>query len=147
MDIFIVLIIIGIILLIVELLTPHMYFLTAPCIIFIAIGVFGVVYPELVLNPYIITGIIILMGVPSAIITLYIYKQIGAPSPPVTTVATSLVGKTGIVIQAIIPNEITGKVDIENQIWSATSDKVIEKNKKIEVIYSKGVHVIVKEVI
>ena len=59
----------------------------------------------------------------------------------------SLIGKQGIVTTPTSPQSTTkGKVKIGSDIWSATSDKPIKKGKRVVVIASEGVHIIVEEI-
>jgi membrane-bound ClpP family serine protease len=61
-------------------------------------------------------------------------------------VAESLIGKKGKVTKKIIPDEISGKVRIGTEVWSAKADEPIEEGKYVEVVDSRGVHVVVVEV-
>ena len=59
----------------------------------------------------------------------------------------SIVGKSGIVTRTIEPDNISGKVTIDNVEWSAkTQSETIAKGKKVRVVASQGVHVIVEEI-
>lgn len=62
-----------------------------------------------------------------------------------TTVTDSLIGKEGTVLETITPNNFKGKVRVESRIWSATSDKTIQKEEKIKVVGHKGINVIVEK--
>ncbi len=62
---------------------------------------------------------------------------------PINPTATSLIGKTGIVIKKIMPNK-PGVIKIENQLWSAYSDDEINENNEVEVISVEGVYLKVK---
>ncbi len=42
------------------------------------------------------------------------------------------------------PDSLDGKVKIDSDIWSATSDEVINPGEKVVVIGVEGVHLIVK---
>ena len=66
--------------------------------------------------------------------------------PPTTTVATSLIGMEGLVITDTCPNNIRGKVKIENDIWSATSTRPVPAGYKVRVVDSEGVHVKVEPI-
>jgi len=74
------------------------------------------------------------------------YQKLAPPAPPETTVATSLVGTTGVVERAVEPNSLKGKVRIEHDVWSATSETPIPAGRKVVVKSSEGVHVMVEEV-
>ena len=60
-------------------------------------------------------------------------------------VATSLVGKKGMVKKKVIPHSLDGKVEIGNSMWSATADKEIPEGTLVKVVHSEGVHVVVRE--
>lgn len=62
-----------------------------------------------------------------------------------TTTMVTLVGKSAIVTKHVMPHELSGKVKIGTQIWSATSDDEIEEGKEVMIIKAEGVHVVVKE--
>jgi len=137
------LIVLGVLLLLAEISSPGT-FLLVPGTVLIVLGFLGLAYPDLLLSIY-SPIIAVLILVPMTYITIKLYQRLAPPAPPETTVATSLVGKVGIVTAEIKPNQITGKVRIEHDIWSATSDHIISKGTHVIVIASEGVHVKVTE--
>jgi membrane protein implicated in regulation of membrane protease activity len=52
----------------------------------------------------------------------------------------------GVVTVDVYPNNLRGKVVIENDTWSATSESLIVEGKNVVVVSSEGVHVVVKEI-
>lgn len=137
-------VIVGVILFIVEVASPG-FFVAIPASVLIILGALGMILDGFFLSmwsPIVAIGV----TVPAFLGTMYAYKRLAPPQPPTTTVGRSLVGKRGIVDTDIIPNTIKGKVRIENQTWSATSDHYIPKETLVQVVESKGVHVIVREV-
>ncbi len=62
-----------------------------------------------------------------------------------TTTMVTLVGKGSIVTKKVMPHELSGKVKIGTQIWSATSDEEIEEGKEVIITKAEGVHVVVEE--
>lgn len=137
-------VIVGVILFIVEVASPG-FFVAIPASVLIILGALGMVLDGFFLGMW-SPIVAIAVTVPAFLGTMYAYKKLAPPQPPTTTVGRSLVGKRGIVDTDIIPNTIKGKVRIENQTWSATSDHYIPKETLVEVVESKGVHVIVREV-
>lgn len=137
-------IVVGVILFIVEVASPG-FFVAIPATVLIILGALGMVLDGFFLSMW-SPIVAIVITVPAFLGTMYAYKRLAPPQPPTTTVGHSLVGKRGIVSTDIIPNTIKGKVRIENQTWSATSDHYIAKGTLIEVVQSRGVHVIVREV-
>ncbi len=137
-------VIVGVILFIVEVASPG-FFVAIPASVLIILGALGMILDGFFLSmwsPIVAIGV----TVPAFLGTMYAYKRLAPPQPPTTTVGRSLVGRRGIVDTDIIPNTIKGKVRIENQTWSATSDHYIPKDTLVEVVQSRGVHVIVREV-
>jgi membrane protein implicated in regulation of membrane protease activity len=51
-----------------------------------------------------------------------------------------------MVTTAVVPSSLKGKVRIDHDTWSATSDKAIPVGRKVVVKASEGVHVKVEEV-
>ena len=86
-------------------------------------------------------AIVVVVAVPVTLITVKGYQKLAEPAPPSTTVAESLVGRTGVVVTATVPGTMRGKVRIDNDIWSATSDEPIEEGARVTVDSSEGVHV------
>lgn len=81
----------------------------------------------------------------SIVYMLYLYfKAKYGTQLPTSTVADSLIGKEGIVVETTAPYHTHGKVWIDNRIWSATSREIIPENTVVYVADSKGVHVIVE---
>jgi len=137
-------VVVGVILLIAETASPG-FFVAIPATVLMILGALGMVVEEFLLSPW-SPIVAVVVAVPAFIITMYAYQRLAPPEPPTTTVGHSLVGKRGLVRAPIIPNSIQGKVRIENQSWSATSDHYIAVNTLVEVAESRGVHVVVREV-
>ncbi|NLN72235.1 MAG: NfeD family protein [Thermoplasmatales archaeon] len=137
------LMIIGALLMIAEAFSPGIFMLI-PGTILVFLGIVGVFSPDFLFSWYSpIVGL--LLAIPVTVMTLKIYQRLGEPEPPTTTVAESLVGREGVVTVDTVPGNLRGKVKIENEIWSATSEKPIPAGKKVVVIHSEGVHVRVEE--
>jgi len=139
-----VLLIIGIIMLFAELTAPGS-FMIVPGTVLVVMGGIGMVYPEWLFTWW-APALAVIILVPMTFLTIKMYQRLAPPAPPETIVATSLVGREGIVEAAVLPNSLKGKVRIEHETWSATSDKVIPIGKKVKVRSSEGVHVKVEEV-
>jgi membrane protein implicated in regulation of membrane protease activity len=137
-------IVVGIVLLIVETASPG-FFVAIPATVLIILGALGMVVDGFFLSIW-SPIVAVVVTIPAFVGTMYAYKRLAPPQPPTTTVGRSLIGRRGMVHVPIIPNTIRGKVRIENQTWSATSDHYIEKDTLVEVVESRGVHVVVREV-
>lgn len=138
----IIIIVIGAVFIIAEAFIPGI-FLIVPGTIMVILGAIGYIYPDFLLSVY--SPLVVLMvAAPVTIITFKAYQRLGKPEPPTTTIITSLIGKQGVVSVQIEPGTIKGKVMIDLDSWSATSEEVIEVGTEVYVYDSEGVHVKVK---
>ena len=138
-----VMLIVGVLLLLAEAASPG-FFIAVPGTVLIVLGIIILLFPGLLENEWApLVGV--LVAVVAGALTIMLYRRIAPGQRPQATSMDTLVGKVGMVSRAIEPNNIKGKVRIDNQIWSATADKKIVTGMKIKVIGSKGVHVRVKE--
>jgi len=137
-------IIIGILMLLAELSSPGAFILV-PATVLLVLGFVGMWVPEVLFSPW-SPVIVAVVAIPITYVTMKMYQRLAPPAPPETTVATSLVGMTGVVTVDVAPNNLKGKVRIEHDIWSATSNKPIPAGKKVVVKTSEGVHVSVEEI-
>jgi membrane protein implicated in regulation of membrane protease activity len=137
------LLVIGILMVLAELASPGAFILV-PATVLIVLGGMGMVAPDMLLSWWSpLLAVIIL--IPMTFVTMKLYQKLAPPAPPETTVATSLVGRTGVVERKVVPHTISGKVRIDHDTWSATSDVVIPVGKQVIVRSSEGVHVKVEE--
>ena len=133
---------VGAILLIAEALSPGV-FLVIPGTVLLILGVLGYFWPDFLLSIYSpLVGVLI--AVPVTLLTLKGYQKLGAPEPPSTTVADSLVGRTGTVTVPTEAASLRGKVRVGSDVWSARSDEPIEEGAEVVVESAEGVHVKVK---
>ncbi|MFZ3060742.1 MAG: NfeD family protein [Candidatus Methanoperedens sp.] len=143
LDIGWVMIIIGIGLLIVEASQPG-FFVAVPGTTLIVLGTVTLLIPGFAQDYA--PAIIVVTALISSIITITLYRKMAPGQKPQTTSMDVLEGMEGTVIKTVRPDSIDGKVKIDNQIWSATGESVIDEGRKVIVISSEGVHVKVKEV-
>jgi len=136
------LMIIGLVLIIIEALSPG-FFVVIFGAILLAVGILGY-FIEDFFSSYYLPATVIIVAIVTTIATIKAYQMLARPVPPETTVTESMIGKTGVVTVMIDPINIRGKVRIGNDIWSATSDYVIEEGTKVEVYAGEGVHVKVR---
>lgn len=141
-DIGLLLIVIGVVLIIIEIMTPG-FFIAVPGTILLIYGVLIVLFPWLLEIPW-VPWLMLLLAFPIGYSTYLIYRRLSPPSRPVTESYEGLIGKTGIVIERVEPDSLTGKVRIGTEIWSATSKYVIEPGEKVVVVGVEGVHLIVR---
>lgn len=135
----IIIMILGLALLAVEGTSPGAYMLI-PGAVMVIIGGFGCVAPDLFYTWYTpLVAIIALIPVTAG--TFWLYKKLGDPEPPSTTVAASLEGKTGTVITEVTPGNMRGKVKIGSDTWSAEAEETLPVGTEVLVDHSEGVHV------
>lgn len=135
----IVLIALGVIFLIVEAFSPGAFMLI-PGLVLVILGLIGAAWPDILLTWWSL-AIVIVVAIPVTLLTVKGYQKLAKPAPPTTTVVESLVGRTGYVIVPTVPGTMKGKVRIDADVWSATSDEPIEEGAQVTVDSSEGVHV------
>lgn len=124
------------------------FFLLVPGTVLIIIGILILLGVDIFgTNLGIIVGII--TAIAAAVGTVFIYGRLTpSDNKPFTMSMDSLVGKEGLLTKAADESTMDGKAMIEGQVWSARSSKgTIAEGKKIKVISSKGVHIVVEEVL
>ncbi len=142
LNIGLILLLLGAILIVIEIATPG-FFIAVPGTILIIYGLILTAFPWLLENPF-VPWIMLFLSFPIGYLTYLIYRKLSPPSPPVTESYEGLIGKTGVVIETVKPYSLEGKVKIDSDMWSATSDVVIEPGRRVIVIGVEGVHLIVK---
>lgn len=140
-----ILISIGVILLLIEAFNPG-FFIAVPGTTLIIIGAIALLFPEIFSSTWIILiGIITALAAAGA--SVWLYARITPDEVPSTVSSDTLAGKTGIVTKTVEHENIKGKVVIENVDWSArAAEGNIAVGKKVRVVESVGVHVVVEEV-
>jgi membrane protein implicated in regulation of membrane protease activity len=138
------LIVLGAILLIYEAFSPGA-FLVIPGTVLVILGLVGAAYTDILVSWW-SPVIAVAIAVPVTLLTVKGYQKLAKPAPPTTTVAGSLVGRKGVVTVATEAGSMKGKVKIDSDVWSATSDEPIGKGAEVVVDHSEGVHVHVRKV-
>ena len=139
------LIIIGAVLLLVEVQTPG-FFATVPATVLIFLGILLLLGVDIFNSGWgVIIGVIIAVG--AAGFTVWMYGKMTPDESPTTISRDSLIGMEGRVKTTVDPNTLSGKVYISSTEWSARSTgSVIPPGKKVKVVDSHGVHIVVEEV-
>lgn len=136
--------VIGIVLIIAEAFTPGTFILV-PGVALVIVGALIMAFPDAATSRW--TPLIFLAAfVPAFLLAFVLYKRIAPPGRPTTLSSDSLVGRVGLVKKDVHPGNIRGKVNIENEIWSATSETIIPEGTKVEVVKVQGVKLIVRPV-
>lgn len=139
------LIILGAILLLVEVHSPG-FFAAVPATILIIFGILVVMGLDIFTYPW---GIILAVAVAlvASYITLRVYSRLTPNLVPTTISRDSLVGMEGQVKIPVNATTLSGKVVIGSTEWSAHSTGgTILTGKKVKVVSSEGVHIVVEEV-
>lgn len=138
-------VIIGVLMLLAEAASPGA-FIIVPASVLLVLGAVGLIYPDWLLTWWAPLAAVAVL-VPMTLITIKLYQNLAPPAPPETTVASSLVGLTGVVEADVHANNLRGKVRIAHDTWSATTASgVIPAGTKVLVTGSEGVHVNVEPV-
>ena len=139
------LIVIGAVLLLVEAHTPG-FFAAVPATVMIVLGIMVLLGIDIYNSGW---GAIV--GVTAAIVagglTVWVYSKITPNESPTTISRDSLIGMEGQVKTRVDATTISGKVLIASTEWSARSTgSEIPPGKKVRVVDSQGVHIVVEEV-
>ena len=139
------LIIAGALLFLIEVHSPG-FFATVPATVLIFLGILQLMGVD-ISNPW-MGGIIgIVTALCAAGFTVWMYGKITPNVSPTTISRDSLVGMEGQVQKSVDPTTISGKVMIGSTAWSARSTGVIiPAGRKVKVVSSQGVHIVVEEV-
>jgi len=135
----------GAVLLLVEVHSPG-FFATVPATVMIALGVLVLLGIDIYSS-----GLGAIVGVSVAIvagvITVYVYGRMTPDESPTTVSRDSLIGREGIVTKDVDPRSLSGKVNVSSAEWSAHSTgSVIRAGRRVKVVDSEGVHIVVEEV-
>ncbi len=136
----------GALLLLIEVYSPG-FFATVPATVLIFLGILQLMGVD-ISNPW-MGGIIgIITALCAAGFTVWMYGKITPNDKPTTISRDTLVGMEGQVQKSVDATTISGKVVIGSTEWSARSTgAIIPAGKKVKVVASQGVHIVVEEVV
>jgi len=124
------------------------FFLLVPGTVLIIIGILLLLGIDIFsTNIGILAGVGIALA--AALATVFAYSRMTPPNQkPYTISMDSLIGKEGRLTKTANDRSIDGKATIEGQVWSAKAKEgTIPEGTRIRVISSKGVHIVVEEVL
>ena len=135
----------GVALFIIEMVHPGA-FLLIPGTVLLLGGVLYILTPDFLL--YTVGGplIVVAAAVFAAVISVPIYRRLAPVHRPMVTIPTSLVGRTGIVKVPVIPDSLSGKVQVDSEVWSARAGVTIPVGARVRIVGGEGVCVIVQPV-
>ena len=136
----------GALLILVEVYSPG-FFATVPATVMIILGILQLMGVD-ISNPW-MGGIIgISTAILAALVTVWLYGRMTPNGSPTTISRDSLIGKEGIVKVPVDATTLSGKVLIGTTEWSASSNgPVIPEGRRVKVVDSEGVHIVVEEVV
>jgi membrane-bound ClpP family serine protease len=139
------LIVLGAVLLLVEVHSPG-FFATVPATVLIIIGILLLLGIDIFNSGWgVIVGVVAALC--AAGVTVWMYSRINPEGTPTTISRDSLIGKEGRVIADVDATTIKGKVRIGTTEWSAHSTgRIIPVGRKVRVVDSEGVHIVVEGV-
>lgn len=134
--------IIAIVFLIIEILTPGIFLFSC-----FSIGAVVAMILSFFISSSILQCIIFALV---SIISIYLLRPLLVKlvtSVGIVSNVNNLVNKVGIVIEKIEGNRTMGLVKVDNELWRAISvnNEVIEKDKEVIVVKVEGVHLVVKQ--
>ena len=134
----------GAILLLVEVYSPG-FFATVPATVMIFLGILFLLGVDVFSSGWgVVLGVII--AICSAGFTVWMYGRITTNESPTTISRDTLIGMEGRVKTRVDSTTISGKVLIASTEWSARSTgSEIPAGKKVKVVDSQGVHIVVEE--
>jgi len=139
------LIIAGIVLVIAEIAVPG-FMIAVPGTLAIIYGVLLIVFPGLAgtwWGPWLMAA----LALPLSIIVVMFYRRLAPPSRVETMSYEGLVGRVGIVVREVRPDNIRGLVRIDGDLWPATTrGKPIPRGTRVRVVGVEGVHLVVEPV-
>lgn len=135
----------GVVMLVIEAFSPG-FFIAVPGTVLIILGLLSLFFPAIFNSPWII-AIAVAAGLVSAVATIWLYGRLTPEGSPTTVSRDSLLGREGRVLREVNAETLAGKVDIGGVEWSARSSReTIGTGKRVRVVKSEGVHVVVEEV-
>jgi membrane protein implicated in regulation of membrane protease activity len=139
------LVIVGLVLLGIELLHPGV-FLLIPGTVVLGSGLLYLILPDFLLNSIYGPTVVIFLAVAAGLLTIPYYRHIAPTHAPMSTTSHGLTGEVGVLIAAVRPNTLEGKVRIRSEIWSARADLAIPTGTRVRVVSGEGVSVRVEPV-
>jgi inner membrane protein len=140
----IVITIVGIALLGFELVHPGALLFIPGSVLLVA-GFLYLFFPVELFGPIGPIAILVAAGV-ATLIELYYYRWVAPTHRPMSTTAGGLVGDEAVVVAAIIPDTLKGKVRIRSEIWSARAAVPIPVGARVRVVQGEGVSLAVEPI-
>jgi membrane-bound ClpP family serine protease len=134
------LILIGAGLFVIELIHPGV-FLLIPGSVLLTAGILYLTVPSLLTATIFGPAIVFAAAFLATLATVPYYRRIAPIHRPMTTIPMSLEGLTGLVLTAVEPDNMKGKVRVNSEIWSARADRAIPAGTRVRILGGEGVTV------
>lgn len=141
-----ILIVLGAVLLLIEVTQPG-FFIAVPGTVLIILGILLLLGIDILSSPLgLLAGVV--AAIVAASVTVWVYSRLTpGKKPPTTLSRDSLVGLEGLVVKEVDAGTIAGKVRLGSMEWSARSESgSIPAGRRVIVVHSEGVHIVVKEI-
>lgn len=135
---------IGIALLVVELANPG-YFIGVAGTTGIIVGIIQMIWPGFIGESVWSLVIVPIIAVAATWASVEFYRRFApAVKVPETLSSDALVGRPGLVVTAVEPHSMKGKVKVGGIVWSATADAAIAAGADVVVRRVDGVKLVVE---
>jgi inner membrane protein len=135
----------GAVLLLIEIHNPG-FFAAVPATVLLFMGILLLIGVDIFSTGWgILIGVVI--AICAGLVTVWAYGKMTTDENPTTISRDTLIGKEGRVKVPVNTSSLSGKVIIGSTEWSARSQgSPITEGKKVKVVDSEGVHIVVEEV-
>lgn len=126
-----------------ELVHPGAWLLI-PASIMIVAGLLYLTLPSLLLGSAYGPAIVVVVALVAALATIPYYRWVAPTHEPMSTTVRSLQGEIGVVVAPVVPDSLSGKVQIHSEVWSARGEQPIPTGTRVTVVSGEGVSVLVR---
>ncbi|GAB6429081.1 NfeD family protein [Bacillus cereus] len=131
--------IVGIVLITIEIFAPGLFYF----VILGSTAIITAVVSCFVTNPFVLILIFLVLSCVAILLFSSLLSGFNPDSSKRLSNNDALLEKTGIVTKVITPSE-NGKVKVEGEVWTATSDEELEVNTSVKIRYVQGSTLFVK---
>ncbi len=135
----------GVALFVIELVHPGAFLLIPGSVLLVG-GLTYTFIPAVLLQSPWGAILVALAAMLAAAVSVPAYRRLAPVHRPMVSAPVSLVGRIGLVTTTVRPNSLSGKVQVDSEIWSARSETTIAAGTMVEVVGGEGVCVIVRPV-
>ncbi|GAB6443585.1 hypothetical protein bcgnr5390_16150 [Bacillus luti] len=131
--------IVGIVLITIEIFAPGLFYF----VILGSTAIITAVVSCFVTNPFVLILIFLVLSSVAILLFSSLLSGFNPDASKRLSNNDALLEKTGIVTKVITPSE-NGKVKVEGEVWTASSDEELEVNTSVKIRYVKGTTLFVK---